>query len=86
MTKLTTGRLFTLKQLAIGPDTSHGISRQAYQENINQRPSGISEWADPHLKWARDMGYAEYTGKRFAGSRIHRITDAGRAAIKEAGE
>jgi len=81
MAKLTPGRLFTLKQLAKRPMTGNEVSREAIREGLNNRPNGAFEWADAHLKWLRDNGYATYTGRRILGSHVHDITDLGRGRL-----
>lgn len=82
--KLTEGQLFTLRQLTTFPRTGTSIAMLAMKEGINKRPHGANEWADHHLRYLRSVGLVELTGTHELGARLHRITDAGRAALAEA--
>ena len=81
--KLTKGQLFVLRQLTTFHRTGSNIAMLAMKEGLNKRPHGANEWADHHLRWLRSAGLVELTGTHELGARLHRITDAGRAALLE---
>lgn len=82
---LTEGRHYALLQLTKKAQTGREISVEACKAGVMRtHGSGAMEWADKHLFWLRRQGFAELSGERREGSRIHRVTEAGRSALAEA--
>ena len=77
----TEGRLFVLRELSSGNKTPREISNIAREYNLNRRFECVNEWADGYLRWLRDQGFAEKTGRRSFAAAIHAITPEGVKAL-----
>lgn len=81
--KLTAKQVYCLRYLGQnGPAIAFEIAEAAKHDGTTSL-SWFAEWAHAPLRELRDRGLVEYTGQKERATRIHRITDAGRAALAE---